>query len=280
MSDLAPLPAGPAAERWARLLGGWGVPRHILDQATESPWKHDTARFAVDRTLDRDGTSAQWARQVLPPIGGTVLDVGCGGGRASIALVPPASELIGVDASGAMLDDFLEAAARAGVARRTVHGVWPDVAPTTPIADVVVCHHVAYNVADIVPFLWELTEHARLAVVLEIPTVHPMSAWAPAWRHFWGLDRPAGPTSDDLLEVLREMGLDPEHSTGPRGRPTGYESDPANLVRVARRRLCLRPDRDDELARWLAENPPHWADTMATMRWPGTAEGPHGYGHR
>lgn len=253
-------------------LSGWGVPQHILDQAPESPWTHDTARFAVDHTVDRDAVSSRWARDVLPPVGGTVLDVGCGGGRSSFPLVPPANELIGVDASGAMLDVYLRAEMPAAVARRTIHGTWPDVAPHTPVADVVVCHHVAFNVADIVPFLWALTDHARLAVVLEIPTLHPMSAWAPAWRHFWGVERPAGPTSDDLEAVLREMGLDPESTTSPRGRASGYESDPAMLVPVARRRLCLPSSRDAELAEWLAQNPPPWVDTMATFRWPGAAE--------
>ncbi len=84
----------------------------------------------------------------------------------------------------------------------TVEGRWPDVADATPVADVVVCHHVAYNVADIEPFLLALTAHARLAVVLVLPPRHPLSAWNDAWRHFWGLERPTEPTADDLAEVL------------------------------------------------------------------------------
>ena len=266
------LPAFPAAERWADLLAGWGVPRHILEQASESPWTHDRTRFRVDGDLLRHSVSAEWARQVVPPIGGTVLDVGCGGGRASLALVPPANELVGVDTSGAMLDDYLAAASAAGVARRTIHGAWPDVAPHAPVADVVVCHHVAFNVADIAPFLVALTGHARLAVVLEVPTVHPMSAWAPAWRHFWGIERPHGPTSDDLLAVIDELGLLPESTTSARRALSDFENDPAKLVPVARRRLCLPVERDAELAEWLGEHPPPWPDTMATIRWPGAAE--------
>ncbi len=137
----------PAAVRWAEQLSGWGIPQHIVDQAPESPWGHDTRRFAVDDTLDRDTTSTRWARDVLPLTGGTVLDVGCGGGRSSLSLVPPAGELIGVDRSGAMLDEFVAAAAAVGVARRTLHGGWPEIASSAPVADVVVCHHVLYDVA-------------------------------------------------------------------------------------------------------------------------------------
>lgn len=266
-------PAGPtepdAASRWSDQLLGWGLPEWVLEQAPESPWGHDARRFAVDDTVDRDSTSARWAREVLPPNGGTVLDIGCGGGRSSVALVPPANELIGVDRSGAMLDAFVDAATAVGVARRTVHGAWPDVAPQTPGADVAICHHVLYDVADVVPFVLALTDHARLAVVVEVPTAHPMSAWAPAWRHFWGIERPAGPTAGDLVAVLDELELEPEHITSSRGPVARFAADPAQLLATARRRLCLPADRDGELAEWLAANPIPWVDTVVTIRWPG-----------
>lgn len=262
-----------AAERWSELLAGWGIPAAILDCAPESPWRLEVPAFAVDDQLDREATSARWAREVLPPLGGTVLDVGCGGGRSSLPLVPPATELIGVDRSGAMLDEFVCAAAEAGVARRTVHGAWPEVAPVTPVADVVVCHHVVHDVGDVAPFLSALTDHARLAVVVEMPVRHPHSAWTAAWHHFWGLERPDGPTHLDLVAVLRELGLDPEVTVGRRGTSSAAASEPASLVPTARRRLCLPAERDDELAEWLERHPPAWVREVATIRWPGEASG-------
>lgn len=260
-----------AAERWTEQLAGWAIPATIADRAPESPWRHDVPAFAVDERLDRDTVSARWAREVLPPRGGTVLDVGCGGGRASLPLVPPATELIGVDRVGAMLDAFVAAAAEAGVARRTVHGAWPEVAAHTPVADVAICHHVVYDVGDLVPFLAALTDHARLAVVVELPVRHPMSAWTSAWQHFWGLERPVGPTHLDFLAVLRELGVDPEVALGPRRALSTVAADPRHLVSTARRRLCLPPERDDELADWLAAHPPEWVGDVATVRWPGDA---------
>ncbi len=272
MTPVDPASLFPAAQRWSDQLGGWALPEEIVDQAPESPWLHDPRRFAVDDTLDRDSTSGRWAREVLPPVGGTVLDVGCGGGRSSLPLVPPATELIGVDKSGAMLDRFVETTIAAGVARRTVHGAWPDVAGHTPVADIAVCHHVVYNVADIVPFVWALTDHARLAVVVELPVAHPMSAWSPAWQHFWGIDRPFGPSADDFVAVLRELGLDPEIIVSARGALSAATADPDVFVPTTRRRLCLSADRDDEIASWLADNPPPFVEHVATVRWPGTAE--------
>ncbi len=259
-----------AASRWADGLGRWAIPDEILAQAPGSPWQHDTVMFAVDDTLDRNAPAAEIARSVLPPDGGSVLDVGCGGGRAAMSLVPPAELVIGVDQSPEMLAEFTRAAAAAGARSKTVEGRWPDVAGLTPVGDVVVCHHVAYNVAEIEPFLFALTAHARLAVVLVLPPRHPLSAWNEAWRHFWGLERPTEPTADDLAEVLAGLGLDAERWDVPRPPLARATADPDLLVRSARRRLCLTEDRDQELAAYLDEHEPRWSDTNVVFRWPGS----------
>ena len=259
-----------AAARWADGLGRWAIPPEILAQAPVSPWQHDTAMFVVDDTLDRNVRAAEIARTVLPARGGSVLDVGCGGGRAAMSLVPPAELVIGVDESPEMLAEFTRAAAVTGARSMTVHGRWPDVEGDTPVADVVVCHHVAYNVADIEPFLLALTAHARLAVVLVLPPRHPLSAWNDAWRHFWRLERPTEPTADDLAEVLAGLGLDAERWDVPRPPLARATADPSSRVRSARRRLCLTEDRDGELAAYLDAHEPEWSDTNVVFRWPGS----------
>ena len=260
-----------AAVRWAESLERWAIPDEILAQAPVSPWQHDTAMFAVDDTLDRNAQAAEIARVVLPAAGGSVLDVGCGGGRAALSLVPPAELVIGVDQSPAMLAEFTRAAAAVGVSSTIVEGRWPDVAIDTPVADVVVCHHVAYNVADIEPFLLALTAHARLAVVLVLPPRHPLSAWNDVWRHFWGLERPTEPTADDLADVLAGLGLDPERWNVPRPPLARATADTASCVGSARRRLCLTEDRDDELDAYLDAHEPEWPATNVVFRWPGSA---------
>ena len=37
----------PAAVRWAEQLAGWGIPQHIVEQAPESPWGHDSFLMTV-----------------------------------------------------------------------------------------------------------------------------------------------------------------------------------------------------------------------------------------
>lgn len=258
-----------AADRWADALAEWAIPQRIIDAAPSSPWRHDTRSFVVDDTLDRTVRSAELARALLPTSGGSVLDVGCGGGRAAVSLVPPAERVIGVDEDARMLAAFTVAAADAGVRSSTVQGRWPAVAGECPVADVVVCHHVAYNVADIEPFLRALTDHARLGVVLVLPTRHPQSAWNHAWRHFWDVERPDSPTDRDLGAVLGEMGIDAERHETPRPPLARHTADPASQLPGARRRLCLGEDRDHELATYLAEQPPDWPTVHAVYRWPG-----------
>ena len=256
-----------AAGRWATALAAWAIPDEILAGAPESPWSLPPADFAVGSgPVETPSTRVERA---LVPDGGVVLDVGCGGGRASLALSPPAAEVIGVDEQPGMLERLAAAAAARGVRASTFLGRWPDIAAAVPPADVVVCHHVVYNVADIVPFLRALTDHARSAVVVELTSSHPQTAWAEAWRHFWELERPVGPRAEDLVAVVRALGWAPE--TWRWTRPAGDDpfADPTRAVRATRRRLCLPEARDREIAAFLADHPLPWPRDVVTLRWSG-----------
>lgn len=192
------------------------------------------------------------ARAALPP-GGSVLDVGCGGGAAALGLVPPAGEVTGVDRSDELLALFAADAGAAGVAHHEVLGSWPEVAADVPPADVVVCAHVVYNVGDLPPFLTALADHARRRVVLELTARHPLAATAPLWRRFWDLERPDGPTADDLLAVLAELGITPDVARG--SRPGHRDRRDPTHVAMVRRQLCLPAGRDPEVADALAALP-------------------------
>ena len=246
-------PGAPAAERWAADLATWAIPRDILAAAPESPWHFPVGLFAsrADSARSERTPSNQRALEALPA-GGSVLDVGCGGGAASLPLVPPAALLIGVDGSTDMLVAF-EQRARALPARvQAVHGRWPDAATRTPEADVVVCHHVAYNAPDLPRFAAALTAHARRRVVLELTREHPQSDLNPLWLRFHGVVRPTRPTSDDAEAVLREAGLDVRRQDWDTRRPGGYESRGALIAHV-RRMLCLSAERDPEIEEAVSE---------------------------
>jgi SAM-dependent methyltransferase len=258
--------AAPAAARWARELAAWGIPREILDQAPQSPWIHPVALF-VARDGEPRTPSRERAVEAIPA-DGSVLDVGCGGGRAALAVAPPAVLVIGVDHQRGMLDSFAAAAAHRGLQHSEVLGQWPEVAAATPDADVVVCHHVAYNVAALRPFALALSAKARRRVVLELPARHPLAGMAPLWRRFWQLQRPAGPTADDAAQVLREAGLDVRiaHWDDP-APPREASLEPADQVRFTRIRLCLPATRDPDVAAALAGLGPPGPRRLATIWW-------------
>ena len=236
---------GPAATRWAELQEGRGIPPEILARAPADPWHHEVTFFRPPaEPLD---TPSRRAAEELLPDGGSVLDVGCGGGAASFALADRAGHLTGADQQQDMLDAFAAEARARGVPHRTVLGRWPGAAHAAGTADVVVCHHVLHNVVDLVPFLEALTAAARRGVVVEMMAQHPMAWLDPLWVRFHGLRRPDPATDDDAAAVLREIGLDPVVQRWERTVPP--RQDPAWVTR----RLCLPEDAVPEVAAALED---------------------------
>lgn len=244
-----------ALERWREQLEGWAIPEEILRAAPESPWGFPAEPFrrrAASARSAPDTPSRGRALEALPR-GGVVLDVGAGAGAASLPLAPPAARIVAVDESEALLGEFRALAGAAGVALETVAGRWPDAAAGVPPADVVVCHHVLYNVPDLAPFVRALTEHARRRVVVEVTAEHPVAWTRDLWRRFHGLERPAGPTADDALAALRELGAPARREDFTVERPQGGYARREDAVAFVRRRLCLPPARDPEVAGALGD---------------------------
>ena len=259
----------PAAQRWAQALQAWAIPEEILAAAPTSPWSFPSSMFArrAARALaDPVATpSRQRALQALVD-GGHVLDVGVGGGAASLPLAPPATRLVGVDQSGDLLESFASAAEGVGVAHHEVQGSWPDVADRVEPADLVVCHHVAYNVADLVPFVSALTSHARRRVVLELTAHHPLTSSNPLWLEIHGVVRPTSPTAADALAVLEEMGLAPSVEAFERSVDHSPD-DLEEIVPFVRRQLCVGPDRDAEIESLLRRHGRASLGQAVTLWW-------------
>jgi hypothetical protein len=260
----------PADRHWADALDSWAIPQNILDAAPESPWGHPPSLFKRDPSHDHGDTPSR--RRALEALddGDAILDVGVGAGASSLPLAPPAARIVGIDSSADMLRAFAEEADAAGVQHLEVHGSWPEVAPRVETADVVVCHHVFYNVRDLAPFIDALTDHARKRVVVELTDTHPQSALNELWLHFHNLERPSEPTAKDAAAVVEEMGLDPHIEMWDRP-PRWGAADRSDVVAFVRKRLCLSADRDEEIDRLLGPRPVISPLGLATMWWPGRA---------
>lgn len=253
---------GPAARRWRELLTARALPSQILAAAKQDPYRHTPDRFKAPAEPDPT-PSRTAALDLLGPDGGSVLDVGCGGGAASLALMPALRHVTGVDSAPEMLAAFGAECAARGVAHREIPGSWPAVAVAAGSADVVVCHHVGYNTAELTPFGLALHAAAGRGVVVELTAEHPTAWMDPLWWQFWELPRPEPATADDALAVFRESGLGPDVRRWERPARDPY---PGREAELTCRRLCLPADRVDEVAAVLAELPPR-PRRCVTIRW-------------
>jgi len=248
--------------RWREELAAWAIPPEILAAAPESPYGFPAGMFGAP-PAPVDTPSHRAAREVMPA-GGSVLDVGCGGGAGAFGVVPPAGTVIGVDSAAHMLAAFAAAAEERGVEHREVLGEWPAVAAEVGTADVVVAHHVTYNVPELVPFAAALHAAARRRVVIEMTDVHP---WVPTndlWLRFHDLPRPQGPTAVLCTAVLREAGYDVRAATWQR---PARRTDRAATVAFIRRRLCLPVEREPEVDEALPNDYEFIPRQVVTLWW-------------
>ena len=269
--------SGDALARWRDELAAWAIPPEILTAAPESPYGFpaEVFRSRAVRATAGDDPSSRRALEVLVE-GGVVLDVGAGGGAASLPLAPPATRLVAVDPSAELLAGFRADAAARGIEADAVEGSWPAVADAAEAADVVVCHHVLYNVADLAPFVRALDDHARRRVVVELTDEHPLAWMRDLWLVFHGIERPIGPTAEDAREAIAALGFDVRREDRLRRELAGGFAGRADAVALVRRRLCLPAsldaDVEERLGDRLTESDGLWSvgprdQVVATLWW-------------
>ena len=252
-----------SAELWAAELAKWSIPAEILAQAETSPWIHPPALFQIPTSIPLN-PSHEIALDALPN-GGSVLDIGCGGGLAAFALSEKAGKVIGVDHQAEMLEMFAANAHDRGIESETHLGFWPAVASAVPSADVLTVHNVFYNVSDVVPFISELNKHVKKRVVIEMPALHPLANLSGAWKYFWNIDRPTEPTPDLLIKVLTEMGINANIKYW--SSEVRKEVDTESAIEFMRIRLCLPNSRSEEIGSYLSKNPPSGTREQVTIWW-------------
>lgn len=173
----------------------------------------------------------------------TVLDVGAGTGRHTMALAPRVAQVTAVEPSAAMrglLEDDVRERGLSNV--KAVGAEWMDAEVDT--ADIVICSHVLYPIADVVPFIEKLERHARRRVFVYM-RADPLPTDMGLWSAFYGESLQPQPVHMDLLNVMAQMGIFPDVFVG-ENRFTWTFRDVAEATTQLRTGLCLRED--DEAA--------------------------------
>ena len=258
------------ADRWREALLESAVPQAILDSAPEPEVSLEPERFRWRPEEDATQPVRPSRRRALEslPEGGTVLDVGVGGGASSLGLVPKVGLIIGVDPMPGMLESFQTSAREVGVEAQAVLGSWPDVADEVEPADVAVCHHAIYRVAELEGFVSALTARARHRVVVEVSAHFPLAGLNPLWKTIHGIDRPDPLVADEVQAVLTSMGFSVEREDIV--LPPRLQEVTPQLVAFARRRLFVGPERDSDIEQFLREHDAQ-EQRVAALWWPGGA---------
>jgi SAM-dependent methyltransferase len=250
-------------QKWKQDLQSWAIPEEIIRTAQESPWIHPPVLFQIPDKIE-ENFSHQIAREALFPKG-SVLDIGCGGGIATFANSDVTNLAIGVDHQREMIEMYEKNAKDRGIEVKTIEGFWPEVAEKVETTDVVLCHHVVYNVQDIERFLKELNSHARKRVVIEMPYTHPLSNMNKAWKHFWKLDRPENPTAGEFFKIVESLGYKPEMKKWQGEIRSGIDQDLA--AKFLRIRLCLPKNREGDVKEFMNNNPESKIRDLVTIWW-------------
>ena len=165
------------------------------------------ARFRDDPHRTLDPTLASIAADLQP--GDVLVDAGGGAGRMSLPLALRCREVLNVDPSGGMRQEFESVRNGAGIENaRYIQADWLDSAGLQ--GDVALAGHVTYFVRDIRTFVRKLNDVAHRRVFVHVYSMPPPNSGADLFALQHGEAQALVPGHEQLLPVLWEMGILPE----------------------------------------------------------------------
>lgn len=209
--------------------------------------------------------------------GDSVLDVGAGTGRFSLALAPLVRHVTALEPNAMMLRYLSESIEENGATNiSAVQSRWEDTLAGLR-ADVVICCHVLYPILDVVPFLQKLHSAAQQTCYVYMRATHIDALSAPLWRHFHGSERQMSPGYIHALDVLYELGIyarvEIVHAPSTFTYPSLQDAEDEMLEQlILEDTPSVRAELRALLADWLSEQPDHsWSsptmDTVSAILW-------------
>jgi SAM-dependent methyltransferase len=200
-----------AIERWQHMLDARAQQMDAayarLGRTSADFWDRRARGFhrSTKETAQSDPFFRRVRAAVTPQT--TVLDVGAGTGRFSLALAALSQHVTAVEPNASMLDFLRSDAQEQGFSNISyVQATWQD-APADLHADIVICSHVLYPIRDIEPFLAKLRAATGRACYIYHRATSIDALTAPIWQHFHGDERQYPPAYIHVLDVLYEMGI-------------------------------------------------------------------------
>jgi SAM-dependent methyltransferase len=206
---------------------------------TDDWWAARAKQFARQMNAQPDDPVLRFLEPWLRP-SATLLDVGAGTGRHTNPLTRRLEWVTAVEPSQGMRE-YIEPAANLTV----IGSTWEDADPAP--ADLVICIHVLYPVAEVVPFVEKLERLARERVFIwmrDAPVMLPAEVMARP-------ERGREPWLRDCLMVLRQLGVEPEMWLG---------SGPATAVRYESMEEAVRQSRSHLGLAWDEERGRAWLE--------------------
>jgi 2-polyprenyl-3-methyl-5-hydroxy-6-metoxy-1,4-benzoquinol methylase len=212
----------------------------VRASAAESDyWKPFAHRFHAASGGDGGGDPGLGTLLDLVRPEHTVLDVGAGAGRIALPAAKKCRRVTAVEPSKAMRERLAAQMAEWGVTNLdVVASTWEEA--VAPVADVVICSHVLYTVADPVAFVRKLEAHARVVVAVVMFDQPAAHAFFPLWPAVHGEERISLPCLPEFRLLLDEMGVRYNASRLPRREPRGFESTD-QAIAEATARLFVAP---------------------------------------
>lgn len=188
----------------------------------------------------REGDPVLDALLPMASAGYTALDVGGGAGRLALPLALRCRHVSVVEPSASMIAHLRESAADAGISNYSViQATWEDA--DVALADLVLCAHVLYGVADLEPFIRKLEASASALVVILSFVESPMTRISAFWQPVHGEPRIDMPALPELVAALWDMGIYPDVRMLAPIPPDKFETREVALTQL-RNRLYVKPD--------------------------------------
>ncbi|MFQ5933388.1 MAG: class I SAM-dependent methyltransferase [Dehalococcoidia bacterium] len=213
-----------------------------LPESNEDFWAPLVSVFKDDPRRTDDSVLNRLARDVTSDT--TVLDVGGGAGRFALPLALRCGHVTVVEPSESMAEGLREGTKEAGIDNLSiVQGSWEEVMADP--ADMAICAHVVYGIAEIEPFIRKLVSHARERVMILSFMESPLSQISPLWKLVHGEERIDLPALPEILNVLWEMGIYPDVEMFEAMNPRSAENRDEAL-KMLRKFLYVTPETEKD----------------------------------